>query len=178
MQSDEKGKSKGPAHLVYLVGVDHLIQHTCSMWADKEEQIERFSAFLARKARDLKISGLAEEFNDELLRINHTQISTVAAVAQSLGLEHLFCEPNTQEKEALGISDNDTPENRDARERFWLERLRPLCGKRVLFVCGDEHLHSFRAKLREAGIPAKIIAEGWGKGLPESLRRDLGIATD
>lgn len=149
--------------MVYLIGVDHQVQHNGPpMTPDRETATRNFCKVLKLSAKKLNISILAEEFNEDALRISKASTATVRDAADCLGLKHLFCDPTRQERKDLGIN-ND----RDLRERFWLSRLGiHLNNETILFVCGADHLESFRRKLLDNGVTAEILAEQHGIGLP------------
>ncbi len=148
--------------MVYLVGVDHQVQHNGQPMTPKREEATRaFYTFLELKAKDLNISMFAEEFNDDALRNSCASAATVRDLAHRLGLKHRFCEPTRQERKELGIS-----KDRDRREQFWLSCLEPhLNSETILFVCGADHLESFQNKLLGKGVKAKILPEQYGIGL-------------
>lgn len=145
--------------MVFIVGVDHIIQHNGFSWAAKLSAIKVFSEYLEKIAQDFDVTVIAEEFSEESLRINHVPMSTAQIVAKRINLKHLFCDPNREERKALGIS------NDDDRERIWVERLRDVINETILFICGDRHLVSFKDKLLSEGVAIEIISQGWGAEL-------------
>lgn len=149
--------------MVYLLGVDHQVQHNgLAMTPERENATRDFCMFLELKIKNLNISMFAEEFNEDALRISRASVAIVRDVAARLGLKHLYCDPTRQERKELGSS-NDL----DRREQFWLSRLEPhLNGETILFVCGADHLESFQKKLLDNGVKAEILPEQYGIGLP------------
>lgn len=145
--------------MVFLVGVDHIIQHNGFSWPKKESAINEFSEYLESKVQELKVAVIAEEFSDETLRINNVPMSTAQMVAQRLGLKHVLCDPDSKERKARGIS------NDDERENIWIERLSDAIDETILFICGDSHLESFKDKLLSRGVATEIISRGWGTEL-------------
>ena len=80
--------------LLYLVGVDHQVQHDGpTMIPEREQAISSFCQFLETKAKELRISMLAEELNEDALEMSRASRSTVQEVAKRIGLRHLFCDP-------------------------------------------------------------------------------------
>lgn len=149
--------------MVYLVGVDHQVQHNgLDMTPERESATRVFCTFLKLKATSLNISMFAEELNEDALCRSRASIAIVRDVANRLGLKHLYCDPNCRERKELG-SNNDL----DRREQFWLSRLEPhLDSETILFVCGAGHLESFQKKLFDKGVKAEILPEQYGVGLP------------
>lgn len=144
---------------VLLVGVDHIIQHGGYMFPKKALVIARFQEHLRVQFRSRGVSLLAEEFNDFLLSMNHTDVSTVRSVALELNIEHRFCDPTPAQRAGLGIeSDSD-------RERYWLERIRDALNGTLLFVCGDDHVDAFSQLLQETGAKTEVVSRGWGSDL-------------
>ena len=68
------------------------------------------------------------------------------------GIEHRFCDPDSSEKTTLGTEvdpQKETETDRRKREEVWLSRIADCKGRRVLFVCGDDHYDSFAQLLEE-----------------------------
>jgi hypothetical protein len=51
-----------------------------------------------------------------------------------------------------------------AREHYWLERVKESKSKRLIFVCGDDHLISFSKLLEQAGYLVEVKSKNWGAG--------------
>jgi hypothetical protein len=132
---------------------------------------EAFKAHVAEMIDKLDIEILAEEFNDEDKRESETR-EFAKKVAEELhepfdweterqqfdwetelqkfskakGIKHRFCEPDSNEKKALGIEvdpQRETDADRRKREQVWLSRIADCKRRRVLFVCGDDHYDPF-----------------------------------
>lgn len=145
--------------MVFLLGVDHIIQYNSYSWPKKESAVNKFSEYLERKAKELKVTVIAEEFSDEALKINNVPMSNAQIVAQRLGLKHVLCDPNREERRSRGMC------NDDERESFWIERLSDAIDETILFICGDSHLESLKYKLMSRGVETEIISQGWGTEL-------------
>lgn len=143
---------------VFLVGVNHAIQWSRSDDSLRtKEEVGRFEQYLAEQSRSHQIELLAEEWSEEANRINKVTESTVQSVAARLSIRHLFCDP--EERAAL-----DVP--RATREKIWRDRIFAAQKERILFVCGDDHLDSFRSLLQESGCQASILCrECWGRNM-------------
>jgi len=144
---------------VYLVGVDHRIQ-----WIPDSPSLEweivilDFIKFINEKCNLLGIDLIAEEFSEHVIELNHAQDSTARHTAREIGIPHLFSDPNPHERQELGIKNNAD------REKEWLRRIINSGNSRILFICGDDHLESFKSLLNSAGHNAEILASNWGKG--------------
>jgi hypothetical protein len=93
-------------------------------------------------------------------------------------MQHLYCDPTSEERAHLGIptqmelvnqvkaelgvsiimgAENEAHYNRAAaqyspvREQFWLGRLAEHRNKRILFICGSDHVETFNALLHKNG---------------------------
>lgn len=109
--------------MVYLVGVDHLIQYNGPV---PETLRLEFREYLITTARSLGISCIAEEFNREALHnVYHATEATAQQAAQLLGIEHRFCDPGENEMRELGI-----PYYQDIVDR--VKKRRGMCGGFIL----------------------------------------------
>jgi hypothetical protein len=73
--------------------------------------------------------------------------SILEKLGRTEGIEHRFCDP----------VDNDD----DKREQFWLSRIKDCKNRNVLFVCGFEHVESFRKKLITADFDVEHESKHW-----------------
>ncbi len=87
--------------MIYITGIDHLLQYNGPV---PPELLEEFKGYLAAKIKDLNITLIAEEFNEEFLYdvFGATEGTAETAAAES-GISHLYCDPDAAEREALGI---------------------------------------------------------------------------
>lgn len=122
-------------------------------------RIQEFTQFLLQEAHRLNIELFAEEFSEYALAINNATACTIRDAARLLGIEHRFCDPDRQERQAFNISDADK------REMFWLWRLSDSFERNVLFVCGDSHVNTFQVKLVAQGIKVGVLGTGWGSDI-------------
>ncbi len=150
---------------IYLVGVFHQLQCRNTMNLVKSQEIACFQDFVKNEILKYEVSLLAEEFSTEACKINGVECSTIQDVARELNIDHLFCDPTTDEREKCGISHKDW----DKREEFWLTRLIEVCSHQemnIVFICGIDHLDRFQSKLISSSFDAKKISEKeWGKDL-------------
>jgi hypothetical protein len=164
--------------MVIIVGTSHSIQiglDGVNVAADEE-----FKLFLEKLCKARKIRAIAEEMNTEALAERNCATSIPARLAESLQIQHRFCDPCRTERTTLGIfQENDIraqaflsgwPETEIStrilaehtkRERYWLNQLRSLNRWPVLFVCGANHVCSFHALLGQEDVTACVETEDW-----------------
>ena len=168
--------------LVYLIGVNHAVQfkHPWSQMVVGEPEgvgmkREAFKAHISEMIDKLDIEVLAEEFSTrqayaaeeeafrqkgaaELEETAPPPLSwetVLEQLSKAKGIEHRFCDPDSTERKALGIevdSRKATEADWRKREQVWLERIEDCKGRRVLFVCGDNHYESFAQLLESDGF--------------------------
>lgn len=179
--------------MIYLIGVDHEIQHDGIGCASLSLR-NKFSVFLKNKIVEYDITLLAEEFSEEALyEISKGKIATVKNVAEELKsekpkVEHKFCDPNKKERKIIGIPcreeiksmlniqgpvcENSVEDNRikeeerkyyPTREQFWFGEISNYLNRNIIFVCGAEHVRNFEILLTEKKYKPIILVESWGK---------------
>ena len=155
---------------VYLIGVDHSVQ-----WNRESKEAREFVSFLEKKISQLRPSLIAEEFSEQALKQNNVESTTVQDVAVRHEIKHIFCDPSDKEREEIGYptkkqlresfgirsSIEGTKEHKKRnlherafwplREKFWLDKIQKTKSARIIFICGSEHLESFRKLLLENG---------------------------
>src|SRR5689334_11016333 len=133
--------------MLYILGVAHRAQaRTPDAQYTAAQQFFEFC--LRRTIQEVRPAFIGEEDNEEFLA-NRGEISIAREIAAELGIEHRFCEPNKQERSAIGsknfmaialeLAANESLSNDELeckaraveiasyfplRERFWLERLK------------------------------------------------------
>ena len=173
--------------LVALIGLNHDAQARPVGTGFTAAQGE-FLSSLRRAVSQVRPALIAEEDSRWALRTRR-RISIAEQVARRSRIEHRFCDPDEQERQAIGYKGGDRLEldlwmhNAEGlpddevflraraieigryfpiRERFWLSRLGDLHGARIVFICGDAHVDGFGALLRRKG--AKVLELGRGIG--------------
>jgi len=166
--------------VVYLIGVDHEIQYLPSNSGLSLLQ------FLQQKVRQLGIVLIAEELSQEAIekegRLRKAKVdSTARHVAEITGIEHRLCDPNNSERESLSIpttrdtrrelglkAGQDEPkverEKRKywpKREQFWLDKIKDRVEEKLIFVCGADHIKSFKSLLESNNCNVEILSEDW-----------------
>lgn len=145
--------------MVYLIGVDHIIQHLDERADESKIALVRdFSEYLNEQAKSLRVDLIAEEFSLEALEKSNADISTAQYVSKDLGIQHLFCDLTTPERDRLNIGKSD----HDKREQYWLNCISNYPKNTIIFICGNNHLESFKEKLLAAGRNVEILSKDWG----------------
>ena len=138
--------------MLYLIGVNHIQQHESTrhnlskLVRDKREV---FKSHVLKTIENFEIAILAEEFSEDAKKKWGVTESTLEQVGKAKGIKYRPCDPDSREKEAHGIDDDEK------REQFWLSRIQDCRNKNVLFVCGDDHFKSFSKKLIAARFNVK-----------------------
>ena len=131
---------------------------------------------------------IAEEASEEWVKNHGPRAMSVAHRAAALNsIRHRYCDPDTVERRAHALNDGGELWDKanaismrtrrnivevwreevrmgfQGREEFWLNRLRArnLDGVSVIFVCGAEHVDTFKATLAANGIQACIHCRDW-----------------
>lgn len=145
--------------IAHLVGVDHRIQYTNpSCGPEWTADIRKFQDYLVSEANRLKVDLLAEEFSEEICRLHCASGCTVRDAASHAQKAHLFCDPDSAERKTAQIS------NKDQREQEWLARIQRAGARRLLMVCGNDHIESFGEHLRTARFEVSVLSLNWGRG--------------
>jgi hypothetical protein len=159
-----------------------------------KEAVEAFESYLADVARLVKADLIAEEASAEwVANCGHRASSVAKDVATRLGIQHLFCDPDAGQRQSLGlkvgeelhthvtkISKETGAEWADVhnaevnkqfctREAFWLQRLEGCDSNKrsVVFVCGANHVETFKDRLHSKQILAEIYCADWTGGAKE-----------
>jgi hypothetical protein len=165
--------------LLYLIGVNHTVQFKSAvsqLFSESEsvrKKREAFKAHVAEMIDKLGIEVLAEEFSEKSKRkpqdtetalndqSERARFETALALcnyetvleqfSKAKGIEHRFCDPDSKERNALGIEESDWGK----REQVWLSRIADCKRRRVLFVCGDNHYDAFAQLLENNGFSVR-----------------------
>lgn len=166
-------RDQASARPVFLIGTKHDYQLPGKRGA------HQFRDLLFHVVLEHCVRAIAEEMSSDGLF--GRQQSTCLEVAEACGLAHRYCDPNTAERQALGILvDEDTPRmaaffsGRDpqeaqaevkashgCREQFWLDGLLDLDTWPVLFVCGQAHTDRFRTLLETNRLVVHLLFTNW-----------------
>jgi hypothetical protein len=149
--------------MIHIVGTRHSLQYWSDAIRNGEDcdadflTVERFEKYLQAVATSVHAAAIAEELSRECVEERQGGASVAKQVADRLGLRHLYCDPESNERSAHGVS------NSDEREEFWISRIQPLIpnSTSVIFVCRANHSLSFKAKLNNRGLHAAIYCKDW-----------------
>lgn len=185
--------------MIYIIGTDHYFQVSTTpkrTGAGKPGMI-KFHRYLSGAAKRLGATLIAEEANEEWVNDQGPEAWSVAQrVAEQTGVRHRFCDPNTEERRAVGLKvggelwdkanaismttgrdvvavwKEEVRKGFQAREVFWLGRLkvRGFTKMTILFVCGADHVETFKASLAANGVQACVYCRDW----PNDMSRDEG----
>lgn len=151
--------------IAYIVGVDHRIQWDRSSNPAWLSTLKGFEHYIKAEIQKLNIDLLAEEFSRQSVKMNRCkgEKSILEEIAERTKIKHLFCDPDSEERKSLGIP-SEGKEKEEMREMEWLKRLENNAHERILFVCGNDHVESFKEKLIGKGCQVEILKTGFGKG--------------
>lgn len=153
--------------MIYLVGVEHLK----AQWIDEYESnahfVYLFMNSLRHDVKKFKVEIIAEELNEEELTGYNVSKSSSSGyqIARECEIGHIFCDPNLKEREALSIpappytSEQNRKNDFQKRELFWLNKIIHLKGTPVVFICGRNHIESFRRLLEENGFKVTVLSK-------------------
>jgi hypothetical protein len=175
--------------MIYLIGLAHRVQ-AVRIGEDKTPGHLEFELWLRKAIENTRAAFIAEEDSEEALADPDRNAESIAqSVAWEMGIEHKFCDPTQDQRQAIGYIDGQTLQLqlflRDQtgmsddeiklrglateiaqyfpiRERFWFDHLPCHVGRNGIFICGDAHVDSFSALLREEDVEAHAIVRGLG----------------
>ncbi|HSE34924.1 MAG TPA: hypothetical protein VLB83_02255 [Candidatus Paceibacterota bacterium] len=170
--------------MIFIVGIDHKIQHDGRGSASPENR-KLFASYISEQVTSLDINILVEEMNEEALQMSFAKNCVVRNVAASFGLPHIFCEPGRQDRKSLGVpSASEIAEKAGVkfyaqgsaeqklisdeekkyfsiRENFWLDEIREFLGKTILIVVGAAHTETFPLLLKAENIEYETLSANW-----------------
>ncbi|MBF0505832.1 MAG: hypothetical protein HQL09_03255 [Nitrospirae bacterium] len=164
---------------ILLIGLSHCYQlEGCALeWKKFETYLEDLCL---RERPDI----IAEELNEEVIRKWNAYDSVARKTAISMRIDHLFCDPDLDQRRALGIKCrrgiahelgygsvltgkqcfevNEIEKTHwEKRERFWLDRLIGRFFEKCVFLLGANHVSRFSVLLTENGIQPMVIEKDW-----------------
>lgn len=148
----------------HLIGLNHAHQ----LEGYKQGEFDTFRRYLTSFCVNGKIDLIAEELNQETIALWKAKGSVAKTVAKSLSIEHLFCDPELQDRRRLGIFssleislnlgyrralthkqsaifDAELRKGWPIREKCWLDQLGRVLFQRCAFILGAEHVDTFSA---------------------------------
>ena len=169
--------------MIYIIGTRHDLQYTGASGrgdpADVEKSRIKFEAYLHDKALELRPRLIGEEFLQSVLTTKGAQ-SIAKSVSDNLGIEHRFCDLDSDERRLKGISGcgiehlppEEAEESNRIREACWLENISDRLGSTIIFVCGSSHVSSFGKLLESNGHETKVLHLDWAKEFCKPIESD------
>nr|VFJ87472.1 MAG: hypothetical protein BECKLFY1418A_GA0070994_1001128 [Candidatus Kentron sp. LFY]VFK18236.1 MAG: hypothetical protein BECKLFY1418C_GA0070996_104017 [Candidatus Kentron sp. LFY] len=158
--------------VIYLIGVHHSIQHNggnLQKIPGLSALREQFQYYLIKATKELRISVLAEEFNEDALEIFNASESLAKSIAQRFGISHVFCEPSLQTRSSLGFTKQLQKKHHVIRELLWYDKIIDYKGQRIIFICGANHIPTFTKLVRKKGQHATVLTSYYGRGFFEAF---------
>jgi hypothetical protein len=145
---------------VVLLGTNHRYQMFGELSPVTPTQFEEFIAMVRDVIARNGIRSIGEEMNKESLKKHFCRgESFTYQVAQELGIEHRYCDPDSATRKSLSIPEGE--EGWPKREQYWLERLQTFNEFPAMFIMGARHFKSFRNLLRQSGFEAIEVERDW-----------------
>ena len=170
---------------IFLIGTSHRFQVSNSTTV--AAHTESFRLLVHDYAKRESVCAIAEEMSLAEVQNRDATKSICEEVAEALSITHCYFDPNEEERSVLGIGQENailarvlisrprctTQEeakkhaapliaaSRAKREAEWLRRLKTVELERVLFVCGANHVDSFRNLLERNGYVACVLEQDW-----------------
>jgi hypothetical protein len=153
--------------MIHIIGTDHK---KTQFWSDAIRQnkakdtcaaiVGRFELYLRDATILLEAAVIAEENSEQRVdKMDGGSPASVAkTVADALGLRHVYCDPDLNERGALGVG-----KHQNDREPIWMDRIQRFSPNEtsIIFVCGADHAVSFQSLLEWNGLYAGIYCEDW-----------------
>ena len=167
--------------MIHIIGTDHYFQvsTTVKRRGAAKQEMAKFQRYLSTAAKRLGAAMIAEEASAEWVKDHGPgAISVAQRVAAQMRIRHRYCDPDRGERRTCGLKvggelwdqanaismetrrdvvvvwREEVRKGFQAREDFWLGRLkvRGLDKVAVIFVCGADHVDTFKATLGANGI--------------------------
>ena len=124
--------------MIFIIGVNHEIQYS---FGCNSASTERFKEYLKTEAVNRKVALIAEELSNEAIRKQKAIGSVAKDVALSIKVNHEFCDPDSNTREKLGIS------NRQIKRENGLPETGGLRGEQIdIFDKAKAECHAIREK--------------------------------
>jgi hypothetical protein len=164
--------------MIFILGIDHRSHQFWSPFS--EDSILNLENELNAILKKEKIELIAEEFSLEAGKLHNVEKTTTQKFSESKNIPYMFVDPDSNERKGLGIrSRKDTADklgidifnctkeevdevntnHKDAdqlREREWLRRISSYASMNIIFLCGFEHVSSFKDLAIQSGYYAQI----------------------
>jgi len=165
--------------IILLIGLNH-----CHQLAGYAKASNKFKPYLNDLCLKEHPDLLAEELNEDAIKKWTTEDSVARKIARRLNVRHLFCDPDVEERRALGIkSFNEIArdlgyepgltreqiatvemiekEHWGKREKFWLAKLTEKQFDKSIFLLGANHVDRFNTLLIANSYQSSIVERDW-----------------
>ncbi len=129
---------------------------------------QEFAEFLFDTALSVGADCIAEEFNKEAVEWSKASQSIAQNVATELGINHIFCDPDTEIRKKLGIYNAPKDLATKKREDYWSNLLFNSNCEEIIFIAGACYVKSFDSLLRSRDFSTKVLVEYYKKEHYES----------
>jgi hypothetical protein len=176
--------------MIHIIGADHYFQVSTTpkrAGAGKQGLI-KFQRYLSGAAKRLGAKMIAEQASAEWVDDQGPEAWSVAQrAAEQIDIRHRFCDPDTNEQRDLGLKGEgelwdkanaisirtgrdivaiwkeEVRNGFQAREDIWLSRLkvRGFTKMTILFICGADHVDTFKATSLANGVQTCIHCRYW-----------------
>lgn len=160
--------------MVHLLGITHKFQiRSFKPWQQgglidyDPDLARRFEKYLEDIVACIVPVAICEEESNAKLQqvsqIDDRAYSVAKIVCARNNIRHILCDPDNVERAQLycarGVTEADDQRNGySIREEEWLRRIRPMLPDgRLVFICGANHVESFREKLERSSTTVKIL---------------------
>jgi hypothetical protein len=144
---------------IFIVGTSHQAYQTRPR-CGPQDGADAFKGHILQMVQTHSCKTIAEEMSIDASGGCRT---VCFEVAKEENLSHILCDPTCSERQALGISKDNTPLDIAKRENEWLRRL-VHSGSGiypVLFLCGAGHVCSFAQLCRQQGLEPTIVTRNF-----------------
>lgn len=161
--------------MIYLLGINHRLQwdrnhsntNLLIQYAEKKIKKHKIEILAEEFSKDI--------FKDRFYMEQNINTTPLYDIALKLTLRHIYCDPDINKRAELGIrrtyfikkaakidflkpEKDYSPEeykrfrkerkkDDDIREMYWVDKILNYRDKNLLFICGIQHLNTFKEKL-------------------------------
>lgn len=168
--------------MFYIVGINHSVQFK------KDEFSLNFLSFIRDIIINYNIEFIAEEWSEDADRLWKVKESNLSSLSKELNKPLIQFEPNEIDKNKFGImtqmdvqktvelyiptlktiedikkreSEREKlkKKNYKAREKYWLEKIKPYLNRNTLVVCGNDHIDTFCELLLKHNFNYSVLSK-------------------
>ena len=180
--------------MIHVIGTCHKTQiwndlvRKRALGAPPRSKLQEFQEYLTATAAGLGVTAIGEEMTaDRVTASGDNAVSVARVVTTAMQIQHVFCEPDGEDREKLGLRAGDemvrhvkglaAVEGRDwteihreevrkqfpIREKFWAEKLAVLCpnDRQTLFICGADHCQTVVQTFQHQELNVTVNCSDW-----------------